>query len=82
MPPDVKSLMSRERATGRQVFDVTGAGDTVLSVLALAVAAGAPFADAAMLANTAAGVVVGKLGTACVSPQELLHALDEIRRWP
>ena len=69
-------------ATGRQVFDVTGAGDTVLSVLALAVAAGAPFADAAMLANTAAGVVVGKLGTACVSPQELLHALDEIRRWP
>jgi rfaE bifunctional protein kinase chain/domain len=67
-------------ATGRQVFDVTGAGDTVLSVLALAVAAGAPLADAAMLANTAAGVVVGKLGTASVSPQELLHALDDIRR--
>jgi D-beta-D-heptose 7-phosphate kinase/D-beta-D-heptose 1-phosphate adenosyltransferase len=67
-------------ATGRQVFDVTGAGDTVLSVLALAVAAGAPLADAAMLANTAAGVVVGKLGTACVSPQELLHALEDIRR--
>ena len=67
-------------ATGRQVFDVTGAGDTVLSVLALAVAAGAPLADAAMLANTAAGVVVGKLGTASVSPQELLDALDDIRR--
>jgi D-beta-D-heptose 7-phosphate kinase/D-beta-D-heptose 1-phosphate adenosyltransferase len=67
-------------ATGRQVFDVTGAGDTVLSVLALAAAAGAPLADAAMLANTAAGVVVGKLGTASVSPQELLHALDDIRR--
>lgn len=66
-------------ATGRQVFDVTGAGDTVLSVLALAVAAGAPLADAAILANTAAGVVVGKLGTASVSPQELLHALDDIR---
>lgn len=66
-------------ATGRQVFDVTGAGDTVLSVLALAVAAGAPLADAAMLANTAAGVVVGKLGTASVNPQELLHALDDIR---
>src|SRR3989441_287419 len=45
-------------ATGRQVFDVTGAGDTVLSVLALAVAAGASIADAATLANTAAGVVV------------------------
>jgi len=67
-------------ATGRQVFDVTGAGDTVLSVLALAAAAGAPLADAAMIANTAAGVVVGKLGTASVSPQELLNALDDIRR--
>ena len=65
-------------ATGRQVFDVTGAGDTVLSVLALAVAAGAPLPDAAMLANTAAGVVVGKLGTASASPQELVHALDDI----
>jgi rfaE bifunctional protein kinase chain/domain len=67
-------------ATGRQVFDVTGAGDTVLSVLALASAAGATLADAAMLANTAAGVVVSKLGTASVSPQELVHALDDIRR--
>ncbi len=65
-------------ATGRQVFDLTGAGDTVLSVLALAAAAGAPLADAAMLANTAAGVVVGKLGTASVSPQELTRALQEI----
>jgi D-beta-D-heptose 7-phosphate kinase/D-beta-D-heptose 1-phosphate adenosyltransferase len=67
-------------ATGRQVFDVTGAGDTVLSVLALAVAAGASITDAAKLANIAAGVVVGKLGTASVSPQELVHALDDIGR--
>jgi D-beta-D-heptose 7-phosphate kinase/D-beta-D-heptose 1-phosphate adenosyltransferase len=67
-------------ATGRQVFDVTGAGDTVLSVLSLAVAAGASLADAAVLANTAAGVVVGKLGTASVSPEELEHALEDIRR--
>src|SRR5690242_10771370 len=67
-------------ATGRQVFDVTGAGDTVLSVLALAATAGASLADAAILANMAAGVVVGKLGTASVSPQELEHALDEVRR--
>ena len=65
-------------ATGRQVFDVTGAGDTVLSVLALAEAAGASLVDAAMLANIAAGVVVGKLGTASVSPQELANALDEL----
>ena len=65
---------------GRQVFDVTGAGDTVLSVLALAAAAGAPLREAAMVANVAAGVVVGKLGTASVRPDELLHALDEIQR--
>lgn len=66
-------------ATGRQVFDLTGAGDTVLSVLALAAAAGASIVDAAMLANIAAGVVVGKLGTASVSAPELEHALDELR---
>ena len=65
--------------TGRQVFDVTGAGDTVLSTLALAVAAGASLADAAFLANTAAGVVVGKLGTASVSPKELAAALGELQ---
>ncbi|MGB2622992.1 MAG: PfkB family carbohydrate kinase [Candidatus Acidiferrum sp.] len=74
-----KSAVERG-ANGRQVFDVTGAGDTVSSVLALAVAAGASVADAAVLANTAAGVVVGKLGTASVGPQELEHALEDIRR--
>jgi rfaE bifunctional protein kinase chain/domain len=66
-------------STGRQVFDVTGAGDTVLSLLSLAVAAGASLPEAAILANTAAGVVVGKLGTASVSQKELLEALDEAR---
>ena len=65
---------------GRQVFDVTGAGDTVLSALSLAVAAGASLPDAAFLANAAAGVVVGKLGTATVAPRELLAALLEIER--
>lgn len=67
-------------ATGRQVFDVTGAGDTVLAVLALAVAAGASVPDAALLANTAAGVVVGKLGTATVTPKELASALEDTNR--
>jgi rfaE bifunctional protein kinase chain/domain len=67
-------------ATGRQVFDVTGAGDTVLSVLSLAVAAGAALPDAAALANAAAGVVVGKLGTASVTVPELIHALDDLSR--
>ena len=65
-------------ATGRQVFDVTGAGDTVLSVLSLAVAAGASLPDAAVLANTAAGVVVGKLGTASVTVPELSAALYDL----
>src|SRR5437879_5355065 len=66
------------KATGRQVFDVTGAGDTVLATLALAVAAGASLREAAVLANAAAGVVVGKLGTATVLPAELLAALREL----
>jgi D-beta-D-heptose 7-phosphate kinase/D-beta-D-heptose 1-phosphate adenosyltransferase len=63
--------------TGRQVFDVTGAGDTVMATLALAVAAGASLREAAILANAAAGVVVGKLGTATVRPLELLATLKE-----
>lgn len=67
-------------ATGRQVFDVTGAGDTALSVLSLAVVAGAVISDAAVLANTAAGVVVGKLGTASVSVSELTAALADLHR--
>jgi len=59
----------------REVFDVTGAGDTVISTLTLALAAGAPLRTAAELANYAAGIVVGKLGTAVVSPNELEAAL-------
>jgi D-beta-D-heptose 7-phosphate kinase/D-beta-D-heptose 1-phosphate adenosyltransferase len=59
----------------RQVFDVTGAGDTVIATLALALAAGATLPEAAMLANHAAGVVVGKIGTATVSPEEVLAAI-------
>ncbi len=63
---------------GRQVFDVTGAGDTVLATLALATAAGASLREAAVLANAAAGVVVGKLGTATVSSAELLAAVRDL----
>jgi len=66
-------------ATGRQVLDRTGAGDTVSRVCELTKTDGAAVADAAVLDNAAPGVVVGKLGTASVSPQELLHALEEIR---
>jgi D-beta-D-heptose 7-phosphate kinase/D-beta-D-heptose 1-phosphate adenosyltransferase len=56
----------------REVFDVSGAGDTALAGLVLALCAGAPLETAAHFANAAAGVVVGKLGTATVSPTELV----------
>jgi len=62
----------------REVFDVTGAGDTVIAAAALAVLAGLTIREAAVLANAAAGVVVGKLGTAVCSPEELLAALEGI----
>lgn len=61
----------------RQVFDVTGAGDTVIGTLALALATGAPLELAVRLANIAAGVVVGKVGTATVSPNELAQDVRE-----
>jgi D-glycero-beta-D-manno-heptose-7-phosphate kinase len=60
----------------REVFDVTGAGDTVIATLALGLAAGATFAEAAALANVAAGIVVGKIGTATVSGAEILAELN------
>lgn len=62
-------------AQAREVFDVTGAGDTVIAVLAVGLAAGLALVDAARLANTAAGVVVGKLGAATVTVPELRRAL-------
>lgn len=62
-------------ARAREVYDVTGAGDTVIAALAAALAAGAGLSDAVALANLAAGIVVGKLGTATVSAPELRQAL-------
>jgi len=61
----------------REVYDVTGAGDTVVSVAALALAAGADFPDACSLANHAAGVVIREVGTATCSPAQLLASLAE-----
>lgn len=60
----------------KEVYDVTGAGDTVVATLALGLAVGCSMADAAVLANHAAGIVVGKVGTASVSARELCAALD------
>ena len=59
----------------RQVFDVTGAGDTVIGTLALALSTGASMRDAATLANYAAGIVVGMVGTATLSAQQLSEVL-------
>jgi D-beta-D-heptose 7-phosphate kinase/D-beta-D-heptose 1-phosphate adenosyltransferase len=60
----------------REVFDVSGAGDTSLASLVLALGAGADLETAAHFANAAAGVVVAKIGTAAVTPSELLKYLE------
>jgi D-glycero-beta-D-manno-heptose-7-phosphate kinase len=60
--------------TAREVFDVSGAGDTVIATFTLAIVAGASPYEAAILSNHAAGIVVGKLGTATVRPEELLES--------
>jgi len=59
----------------REVYDVTGAGDTVVATLALAAAAGAGWADAARLASRAAGLAVGRIGTAAITQTMLREAL-------
>ena len=76
------SLVERSRRTffhiparGRQVFDVTGAGDTVIGTLAAGLGAGASLRDAALLANVAAGVVVGEVGTSPITSEKLRLAL-------
>ena len=58
----------------QEVFDVSGAGDTVIASFTLAIAAGATPIEAAIISNHAAGVVVGKVGTATVTPDELLES--------
>lgn len=60
----------------REVYDVTGAGDTVIATLAAALAGNASMTDAALLANHAAGIVVGKLGTATTTIEEILNSIE------
>jgi D-beta-D-heptose 7-phosphate kinase/D-beta-D-heptose 1-phosphate adenosyltransferase len=60
----------------QEVFDVSGAGDTVIATFTLAIAAGASLVEAAILSNHAAGIVVGKIGTATTTPEELLKSFD------
>ena len=75
------SLFEKDRppihvpARAREVYDVSGAGDTVLATLGLSIASGLTYFEAALLANIAAGIVVGKVGTATVTQEELLDAL-------
>jgi rfaE bifunctional protein kinase chain/domain len=64
-----------EQTRAREVYDVSGAGDTVIAVLALMVGGGAPLSEAMRVANHAAGIVVAKLGTAVVHPEELAESL-------
>ncbi len=65
-----------EPAQSREVFDVSGAGDTVIATLAVMLASGAGFPDAMRIANRAAGIVVGKLGTAVVSREEIIRDMN------
>lgn len=76
-------LLEKERApvyvetVAREVYDVTGAGDTVIAALAASLASGASMLEAAVVANHAAGIVVGKVGTATASPEELLDSFRD-----
>ncbi|MFH1724169.1 MAG: PfkB family carbohydrate kinase [Elusimicrobiota bacterium] len=88
---DTRAPRARARGAGKivvdhiptqakEVYDVTGAGDTVVSVLSLALASGARLYEAAVLANLAASIVVGKLGTATISADEIKRAVRESGR--
>jgi D-beta-D-heptose 7-phosphate kinase/D-beta-D-heptose 1-phosphate adenosyltransferase len=77
---DGMTLVTRDQShhlppEAREVFDVSGAGDTVVATLAAALAIGAPLLDAARLANAAAGIVVGKVGTAVAYPEDIAEAI-------
>ncbi len=82
--PEGMALWQKEKGLftiptmAREVFDVTGAGDTVISLMALGLASGLSPCEAAFLANLAAGIVVGKVGTATVSRQELTSAVEHV----
>jgi D-beta-D-heptose 7-phosphate kinase/D-beta-D-heptose 1-phosphate adenosyltransferase len=73
---DADGEVHRVPTTAREVYDVVGAGDTVTAYLAAMLAAGASAREAAVIANFAAGVEVGKLGAATVAPEEVLAAFD------
>lgn len=69
--------MTNIPTVAQEVFDVSGAGDTVISAFTLALASGATFQEAAYISNYAAGIVVGKTGVACCSQEELINRLKK-----
>ncbi len=75
---DEHDTLTNIPTVAREIYDVTGAGDTVIATLALALTAGAQLHEAAIIANHAAGVAVGKVGTATVSPSELHASLTDL----
>ena len=75
LAPQNRSKVTHIPTVAREVFDVTGAGDTVVAVFTLALAAGANMLDAATIANYAAGIVVGEVGTASVIQEELIESI-------
>ncbi|MFN0109043.1 MAG: D-glycero-beta-D-manno-heptose-7-phosphate kinase [Blastocatellia bacterium] len=75
---DIDDRLTHIPTVAREVYDVTGAGDTVIATLTLSLAAGATITEAAVIANHAAGIVVGKIGTATVSPSELAVTLLDL----
>ena len=77
-----RGRQARIPTVAQEVFDVAGAGDTVIAAFTLALASGASMEQAALIANYAAGIVVGKLGVATASPEELAARLQERRRAP
>ncbi len=77
--PDQKPHLVPTEA--KEVYDVTGAGDTVIGTMALAYGTGATIRTAAELANYAAGIVVGKVGTATIHPDELIRVIKENPRF-
>lgn len=77
---DANNKITHIPTVAREVYDVTGAGDTVIATLSLAIAAGATVIEAAIIANHAAGLVVGKVGTATVEKSELAASLYDLKQ--
>ena len=75
----IKKGIKKFHSRAREVFDVSGAGDTVAATFALSLSTGATYEESALLSNIAAGIVVGKLGTAVASLKEMKREIEKIK---